>query len=221
MAICPCDDRPFPPVLDIPAGLDRLPRQIAGFPEFRLALLAGISAHARARCLARARRRRFRRDDAGMVGLRSRRPGILRRRDRERAVPAHRRPGRVAAPPHRPDRIRAEAAARRLGDARAVRRAGPADRGARRHRVPLRCLRRRAAADLRDRRRCHDRQEPERLDGPADPADDLRRRPAAPGPADGGGRRRPARPADLGQHQARRARARRCSRYGCWTARRT
>jgi len=43
MAICPCDDRPFPPVLDIPAGLDRLPRQIAGFPEFRLALLAGIS----------------------------------------------------------------------------------------------------------------------------------------------------------------------------------
>ncbi|MGH6905711.1 MAG: hypothetical protein ACREIR_23580, partial [Geminicoccaceae bacterium] len=44
MAICPCDDRPFPPVLDIPAGLDRLPRQIAGFPEFRLALLAGISA---------------------------------------------------------------------------------------------------------------------------------------------------------------------------------
>ena len=44
MAICPCDDRPFPPTLDIPAGLDRLPRQIAGFPEFRLALLAGIAA---------------------------------------------------------------------------------------------------------------------------------------------------------------------------------
>ena len=43
MAICPCDDRPFPPVLDIPAGLDRVARQIAGFPEFRLALLAGIS----------------------------------------------------------------------------------------------------------------------------------------------------------------------------------
>jgi hypothetical protein len=43
VAICPCDDRPFPPVLDIPAGLGRLPRQIAGFPEFRLALLAGIS----------------------------------------------------------------------------------------------------------------------------------------------------------------------------------
>lgn len=44
MALCPCDDRPFPPAPDIPAGLDRLPRQIAGFPEFRLALLAGISA---------------------------------------------------------------------------------------------------------------------------------------------------------------------------------
>jgi hypothetical protein len=43
MAICPCDDRPFPPALDIPAGLDRLPRQLAGFPEFRLALLAGIA----------------------------------------------------------------------------------------------------------------------------------------------------------------------------------
>ena len=43
MATCPCDDRPFPPVLDIPAGLDRVARQIAGFPEFRLALLAGIS----------------------------------------------------------------------------------------------------------------------------------------------------------------------------------
>ena len=42
MAICPCDDRCFPPVLDIPAGLDRLPRQIAGFAEFRRALLAGI-----------------------------------------------------------------------------------------------------------------------------------------------------------------------------------
>ena len=30
-------------MLDIPAGLDRVARQIAGFPEFRLALLAGIS----------------------------------------------------------------------------------------------------------------------------------------------------------------------------------
>lgn len=44
MALCPCDDRLFPPAPDIPAGLDRLPRQIAAFPEFRLALLAGISA---------------------------------------------------------------------------------------------------------------------------------------------------------------------------------
>lgn len=43
MVTCPCDDRPFPPVLDIPAGLDRLPRQLAGFPEFRQALLSGIS----------------------------------------------------------------------------------------------------------------------------------------------------------------------------------
>ncbi|HLT00577.1 MAG TPA: hypothetical protein VK001_00270, partial [Geminicoccaceae bacterium] len=43
MATCPCDVRPFPPAPDIAAGLDRLPRQIAGFPEFRLALLAGIS----------------------------------------------------------------------------------------------------------------------------------------------------------------------------------
>ena len=30
MAICPCDDLPFPPILDIAAGLDRLPRQLAG-----------------------------------------------------------------------------------------------------------------------------------------------------------------------------------------------
>ncbi len=43
MATCPCDDRPFPPVLEIAAGLDRLPRQLAGFPEFRQALLAGIA----------------------------------------------------------------------------------------------------------------------------------------------------------------------------------
>jgi hypothetical protein len=44
MAICPCDERSFPPILDIAVGLDRVPRQIAGFPEFRLALLAEISS---------------------------------------------------------------------------------------------------------------------------------------------------------------------------------
>lgn len=42
MATCPCDLRAFPPIPEIPAGLDRLPRQVAGFPEFRHALLAGI-----------------------------------------------------------------------------------------------------------------------------------------------------------------------------------
>ena len=43
MANCPCDRYPHPPRLDIAAGLDRLPRQIAGFPEFRRALLADIA----------------------------------------------------------------------------------------------------------------------------------------------------------------------------------
>ncbi len=43
MATCPCDSRDLPAILDIPAGLDRLPRQIAGFPDFRQALLAGIA----------------------------------------------------------------------------------------------------------------------------------------------------------------------------------
>lgn len=43
MATCPCDARVFPPPPDIPAGLDRLPRQIGGFPEFRAALLAGVA----------------------------------------------------------------------------------------------------------------------------------------------------------------------------------
>lgn len=42
MTLCPCDERIHPPLPDIPAGLDRLPRQLAGFPEYRLALLAGI-----------------------------------------------------------------------------------------------------------------------------------------------------------------------------------
>lgn len=37
---CPCDIRIHPPKLDIPAGLSRIPRQIATFPEFRTAMLA-------------------------------------------------------------------------------------------------------------------------------------------------------------------------------------
>ena len=37
---CPCDAFIHPPVLRIPAGLDRIPRQIASFPEFRRAMLA-------------------------------------------------------------------------------------------------------------------------------------------------------------------------------------
>ncbi|HEX2854238.1 MAG TPA: hypothetical protein VHO24_13465 [Opitutaceae bacterium] len=39
---CPCDQIEFPPRLYIPAGLTRLPRQIATFPEFRAALLRDI-----------------------------------------------------------------------------------------------------------------------------------------------------------------------------------
>lgn len=39
---CPCDQRLFPPPLVIPAGLDDLPRQLAGFPEFRAEMLALI-----------------------------------------------------------------------------------------------------------------------------------------------------------------------------------
>ena len=43
MVTCPCDRRDFPRIPEIPAGLDRLTRQIGGFGEFRLALLAGIA----------------------------------------------------------------------------------------------------------------------------------------------------------------------------------
>jgi uncharacterized phage protein gp47/JayE len=39
---CPCDAINFPPARRIPAGLARLPRQIATFPEFRAAMLASI-----------------------------------------------------------------------------------------------------------------------------------------------------------------------------------
>ena len=42
---CPCDQIEFPPRLYIPAGLTRLPRQIATFPEFRAALLRDIGTH--------------------------------------------------------------------------------------------------------------------------------------------------------------------------------
>jgi hypothetical protein len=42
---CPCDIRVFPPPLAIPAGLTDLPRQIAGFPEFRAAMLATVPLH--------------------------------------------------------------------------------------------------------------------------------------------------------------------------------
>lgn len=39
---CPCDVPVHPPRLAIPAGLARIPRQIAGFPELRRAILAAI-----------------------------------------------------------------------------------------------------------------------------------------------------------------------------------
>jgi hypothetical protein len=41
---CLCDQFIFPPPLSIPAGLPALPRQIASFPEFREAMLAGINS---------------------------------------------------------------------------------------------------------------------------------------------------------------------------------
>jgi hypothetical protein len=39
---CPCDRLEFPPVLRIMAGLNTIPRQIAGFSDFRSAMLADI-----------------------------------------------------------------------------------------------------------------------------------------------------------------------------------
>jgi hypothetical protein len=42
---CRCDQLDFPPKPRIPAGLSALPRQLAGFPEFRLAMLRQIPAH--------------------------------------------------------------------------------------------------------------------------------------------------------------------------------
>jgi hypothetical protein len=42
---CRCDRLDFPPKPRIPAGLSALPRQLAGFPEFRRAMLRQIPAH--------------------------------------------------------------------------------------------------------------------------------------------------------------------------------
>ena len=42
MSTCRCDTFEHPPQLLIPAGLSELPRQIAGFPEFRRAMLGAI-----------------------------------------------------------------------------------------------------------------------------------------------------------------------------------
>jgi hypothetical protein len=42
MTVCPCDERIHPAPLSIVAGLSSLPRQIAGFPEFRGAMLAAV-----------------------------------------------------------------------------------------------------------------------------------------------------------------------------------
>ena len=43
---CPCDDLKHPTKPDIPAGLSALPRQLAGFPEYRLAMLRDIPTYA-------------------------------------------------------------------------------------------------------------------------------------------------------------------------------
>ncbi|MCX6243094.1 MAG: hypothetical protein NTU98_00165 [Bacteroidetes bacterium] len=42
---CPCDEMEFPPLLNIPAGLTTIPRQLAYFPEFRYAMLSGIRSY--------------------------------------------------------------------------------------------------------------------------------------------------------------------------------
>jgi hypothetical protein len=43
---CPCDLLVHPPKPDIAAGLDSLPRQVLGFPEYRRAMLQRIPTHA-------------------------------------------------------------------------------------------------------------------------------------------------------------------------------
>lgn len=45
MTNCPCDKPFIFPALDIAAGLDDLPRQIGGFPQFRRAMLAALREH--------------------------------------------------------------------------------------------------------------------------------------------------------------------------------
>ncbi len=45
MSQCFCETQEHPAALSIPAGLDWLPRQIAGFPEFRHAMLSSIPSH--------------------------------------------------------------------------------------------------------------------------------------------------------------------------------
>ena len=42
---CPCDLVIHPPKPDIPAGLDGLPRQVVGFPEYRRAMLQQIATY--------------------------------------------------------------------------------------------------------------------------------------------------------------------------------
>jgi hypothetical protein len=44
-ACCPCDKLKHPAQPDIPAGLVSLPRQLAGFPEYRLAMLRDIPTY--------------------------------------------------------------------------------------------------------------------------------------------------------------------------------
>jgi hypothetical protein len=39
---CPCDEKAIFTPLDIPAGMDSLPRQMAGFPDFRRAMLTAL-----------------------------------------------------------------------------------------------------------------------------------------------------------------------------------
>lgn len=43
---CPCDELKHPAKPDIPAGQSALPRQLAGFPEYRLAMLRDIPTYA-------------------------------------------------------------------------------------------------------------------------------------------------------------------------------
>jgi hypothetical protein len=43
---CPCDELIHPAKPDVPAGLSALPRQLAGFPEYRLAMLHDIPTYA-------------------------------------------------------------------------------------------------------------------------------------------------------------------------------